>query len=206
VLGCRREPRQGEDPARAQQPGGCGLARPLQAALRHPWDAGAVGHRQDRVARLHPADQLGCGGAGRARGPGHAGPPPGMSASLRAVPPSRASRPSRYRQRLETLRRQATIFGAGFLSGALALFLALLGTGGLKPPDTRRPPAAPPADRPAPEGGATVSGQPEASRQTVLPPPAPRAPGDSTDAVLGNAFARPPDLWASPAPMASDLE
>src|SRR6185503_3707393 len=63
-----------------------------------------------------------------------------------------------------------------------------------------------PADRPAPEGGATVSGQAEASRQPVLPPPAPRAPGDSTDAVLGNAFARPPDLWASPAPMASDLE
>ena len=48
-------------------------------------------HRQDAVARLHPPDQLGRGGAGGPRGPGHPGHPAGVARRLRAAADVRAS-------------------------------------------------------------------------------------------------------------------
>jgi peptidoglycan LD-endopeptidase LytH len=124
-----------------------------------------------------------------------------MSAQLRPVPPFRAPRPSR-RERLAAWGRQARVFGVGFLSGAIALFVALLATGGLKPPEAWGP-GAPLAKMPA-ANRAPV--RPEA-RPTVPPGPLPRLPGDSTDAAVAtNPFARPAELWTSPAAMVTDLE
>ena len=69
VLGRRPVARQGEDPAGAEQSGRPGLDRSQQGTLRHPRHAGTVDDRPHRIARLRPADQLGCA---QARRPGQA--------------------------------------------------------------------------------------------------------------------------------------
>ena len=70
VLGRARERQGRHDRGGAEQPGRRRVDEPVEAALWHPRDAGAGAGRQDRVARLHPLDELERGGSG---GPGQGG-------------------------------------------------------------------------------------------------------------------------------------
>src|SRR5450756_1185956 len=70
LLALRAGRREGQATPWTEQSRGRGLDRPVEAALRNPWLAGAVDHRRLDVARLHPADEL---GRARARPPRVAG-------------------------------------------------------------------------------------------------------------------------------------
>src|SRR4051812_30423988 len=59
LLGCGDRRQEGENSGRPEQSGGRRVDRPLETALRHSWDAGAVDDRQDHLARLHSSDELG---------------------------------------------------------------------------------------------------------------------------------------------------
>jgi peptidoglycan LD-endopeptidase LytH len=100
--------------------------------------------------------------------------------TLRAVP-SRVV-PMRRKHRASGF----SLFGSGFLLGALSLYVALAWTGGLMPPALSRPSALAPAT-PAPLRAASP------------------VPGDSTD-VPDHPFDPPPDLTRpSPAPLLTDF-
>jgi len=58
VLGRQPQEREGQARTGTEQPGGRGLDGPVEGTLRHPWHAGAQQDRQDRIAWLHPPDQL----------------------------------------------------------------------------------------------------------------------------------------------------
>jgi murein DD-endopeptidase MepM/ murein hydrolase activator NlpD len=96
-------------------------------------------------------------------------------------PPARRRRP-----------RGVTLFGAGFLLGAVTLYLALAWSGGLMPPAT----------------GSRFGEPPSSAPLAAVPPPRPASPpepGDSTDAP-DSPFAPAVDLVRpSPAPEPSDF-
>src|SRR6185436_17476982 len=93
-----------------------------QGTLRDPRHARAEHDREDGVARLHPAHQLGRRRAGEDGLAGRGGGAAGLSAGGRAAP-----------------------FYAGFCLGALALYVVLVWSGALRSPvaaPTPSPPAA----------------------------------------------------------------
>ena len=105
-----------------------------------------------------------------------------MSASAVRTKPPRTARPPRGRRPARAL----GIFSAGFLVGAVSIYVALARSGGLAPPVI-------PEQRP----GAVVETRP-------TPEPS-QIPGDSTDAPV-HPFAPPLDLSrSSPAPVPSDF-
>src|SRR5690606_11591926 len=163
VLGCRPRPFEGDPPARPEQSGRRGLGGPVDGALRHPWHARTVQHRQDPVARLHPPDQLGRAGVRLGGRPGHAD----GAATVKGLLP----------------------FVAGLLVGANLVYFLMRDRAPAAAPAATAPAATTPASTttPAPERppavDSTVPTAEDARRATASKPPR-RAVDLPRDALL----------------------
>src|ERR1039458_4523267 len=79
---CGPETSESSTPAGPEQSRRGSVDWPLERTLWNPWDAGSGAYPARRIGRVHPDDELGCGGAVAHGATGHTGCPGGVALRL----------------------------------------------------------------------------------------------------------------------------